>query len=95
MPVGQYSTATIAERRLQTNLSVTTCTAAFGMIFVLGSYIYSSVGEAKSIAASRRIQTHSEILESRKRLGMDAWDQKAERERLRSAGSTSGQSHDV
>ena len=58
--------------------------AAFGMVFVLGSFIYSSIGSAKSIAASRRVQTHSEILESRKRLGMDAWDQKAERERLRS-----------
>ena len=34
------------------------------MIFVLGSFIYSSIGEAKSIAASRRIQTHDEILKS-------------------------------
>ena len=58
--------------------------AAFGMIFVLGSFIYSSIGEAKSIAASRRVQTHADILESRKRLGMDAWDQRKERERLRS-----------
>lgn len=58
------------------------------MVFVLGSFIYSSIGEAKSIAASRRLQTHTEILESRKRLGMDAWDQRKERERLRAVGST-------
>lgn len=62
--------------------------AAFGMIFVLGSFIYSSIGEAKSIAASRRIKTHSDILEQRKRLGIDAWDQRKERERLRQASGS-------
>jgi hypothetical protein len=64
------------------------------MIFVLGSYIYSSISEAKSIAASRRIQTHSDILEQRKRLGIDAWDQRKERERLRQAGGVASGSNE-
>lgn len=64
------------------------------MIFVLGSFIYSSIGEAKSIAASRRIQTHEEIIGQRKRLGMDAWDQRKERERLRQAGGVVRESNE-
>jgi hypothetical protein len=64
------------------------------MIFVLGSFIYSSIGEAKSIAASRRIQTHEEILRSRRALGMDAWDQRKERERLRQASGVASGSNE-
>lgn len=53
------------------------------MVFVLGAYIYTSINSAKRIAFDRRPGTHEKILESRRRLGMDAWDQKKERERLR------------
>lgn len=58
-------------------------TAAFTMVFVLGSYIYSSISSAKTHAAVQKAQHYERALEQRKHLGMDAWDQKAERERLR------------
>jgi hypothetical protein len=64
------------------------------MIFVLGSFIYSSIGEAKSIAASRRIKTHEDILKQRQRLGIDAWDQRKERERLRQASRVASGSNE-
>lgn len=57
--------------------------AAFTMVFVLGSYIYSSISAAKTNAAIQKAQHYEHALEQRKHLGMDAWDQKAERERLR------------
>jgi hypothetical protein len=58
-------------------------TAAFTMVFVLGSFIYSSIGSAKEIAANQKAKNYERALEQRKHLGMDVWDQKAERERLR------------
>ncbi|KAJ9091202.1 hypothetical protein QFC19_009198 [Naganishia cerealis] len=57
--------------------------AAFTMVFVLGSYIYSSIGSAKENAAKQKAKNYERALEQRKHLGMDAWDQRAERERLR------------
>jgi hypothetical protein len=53
------------------------------MVFVLGSVIYSSIGHAKDGAARQKAQHYEQALEQRKHLGMDSWDQKAERERLR------------
>lgn len=53
------------------------------MTFVLGSFIYTSISSAKRTAADARLKHFDEALESRKRMGIDVWDQKAERERLR------------
>lgn len=53
------------------------------MVFVLGSFIYSSIGSAKVGAARQKAQHYEQALEQRKHLGMDSWDQRAERERVR------------
>lgn len=45
--------------------------AAFGMVFVLGSYVYNSIGAARRNAEMERDKKLGEILESRKKLGMD------------------------
>lgn len=45
--------------------------AAFGMVFVLGSYVYNSIGSARRNAEMERDKKLGEILESRKKLGMD------------------------
>lgn len=49
------------------------------MVFVLGSFIYSSIGKAKDGAARQKAQHYEQALEQRKYLGMDSWDQKASR----------------
>jgi hypothetical protein len=45
--------------------------AAFGMVFVLGSYVYASIGSARRNAEMERDKKLGEILESRKKMGMD------------------------
>lgn len=41
------------------------------MVFVLGSYVYNSIGSARRNAVAEREKMLGEILESRKKLGMD------------------------
>jgi len=41
------------------------------MVFVLGSYVYASIGSARRNAENVRDKKLGEILESRKKLGMD------------------------
>ena len=41
------------------------------MVFVLGSYVYNSIGAARRNAEIGRDKMLGEILESRKKLGMD------------------------
>jgi hypothetical protein len=53
------------------------------MVFVLGSVIYTSINSAKRGAAKERSERLPVILQQRKELGIDAWDQKKERDRLR------------
>ncbi|GHJ88246.1 hypothetical protein NliqN6_4648 [Naganishia liquefaciens] len=57
--------------------------AAFTMVFILGSFIHSSIGHAKIGAAQQKAVHYEQALERRKHLGMDAGDQRAERERVR------------
>lgn len=62
--------------------------AAFGMVFVLGSYVYNSIGSARRNAEMERDKKLGEILESRKKLGMDE-DPVAFRKRRKEEASTS------
>jgi hypothetical protein len=45
--------------------------AAFGMVIVLGSYVYTSIKSARRNAEDGREKMLSEVLESRRKLGMD------------------------
>jgi hypothetical protein len=62
------------------------------MVFVLGSYVYASIGSARRNADSVRDKKLGEILESRKKLGMDedpvAWRRRRKEDAAAAASSS-------
>lgn len=79
-----YVSLLVSQNKLTNSL------AAFGMVFVLGSYVYASIGSARRNAENARDKKLGEILESRKKLGMDedpvAW-RKRRKEDAAAAGT--------
>jgi hypothetical protein len=62
------------------------------MVFVLGSYVYASIGSARRNADSVRDKKLGEIMESRKKLGMDedpvAWRRRRKEDAAAAASSS-------